>query len=170
MFADLPLDRRLHLGLESMELTQPTEVQQAVIPVALEGGDLMISAETGSGKTLAYLIPIVETLLGESSNPGNGPLALILVPTRELARQVLKQCRKLTIKAPVDVQGISGGADFISYIVAGLIIGLLLDWALGTGPVMTLFWTIAGVAVGFWRMWQRSAGLEEEGRKRSHGV
>jgi ATP-dependent RNA helicase SrmB len=112
LFADLPLDRRLHLGLESMELTQPTEVQQAVIPVALEGGDLMISAETGSGKTLAYLIPIVETLLGESSSPGNGPLALILVPTRELARQVLKQCRKLTIKAPVDVQGITGGADF----------------------------------------------------------
>jgi F0F1-type ATP synthase assembly protein I len=66
--------------------------------------------------------------------------------------------------------GFSGGADFISYVVAGLAIGLFLDWVLGTAPVMTIMWMLAGVAVGFWRMWQRSADLEEEGRKRSHGV
>lgn len=112
LFADLPLDRRLHLGLESMELTKPTEVQKAVIPAALAGGDLMISAETGSGKTLAYLIPLVQSLLDGSNQRGVGTLALVIVPTRELARQVLKQCRKLTAKAPVSVQGISGGADF----------------------------------------------------------
>lgn len=95
-----------------MALSTPTEVQQAVVPAALRGGDLLVSAETGSGKTLAYLIPLVQALL-ESDAPGTtGTQALIIVPTRELARQVLKQCRKLTVKAPVDVQAISGGADF----------------------------------------------------------
>jgi superfamily II DNA/RNA helicase len=95
-----------------MELTEPTEVQQAVIPLALEGRDLMVTAETGSGKTLAYLIPTVQSLLVNSGEARAGTLALIVVPTRELARQILKQCRKLTAKAPVDVQGITGGADF----------------------------------------------------------
>jgi F0F1-type ATP synthase assembly protein I len=66
--------------------------------------------------------------------------------------------------------GFSGGADFISYIIAGLLIGLFLDWALGTSPIMTILWLLAGVGVGFWRMWQRSEHLEQEGRERSHGA
>jgi F0F1-type ATP synthase assembly protein I len=66
--------------------------------------------------------------------------------------------------------GFSGGADFISYIIAGLLIGLFLDWALGTTPIMTILWLLAGVGVGFWRMWQRSEHLEQEGRERSHGA
>lgn len=112
LFADLPLDRRLFLGLESMKLTEPTQVQAEVIPAALHGQDLMVSAETGTGKTLAYLIPTVQYLLENNSAREVGTQALILVPTRELARQVLKQCRKLTAKMPVEIQGISGGADF----------------------------------------------------------
>ncbi len=66
--------------------------------------------------------------------------------------------------------GFSGGADFISYIIAGLLIGLFLDWVIGIAPVMTILWTVAGVSVGFYRMWQRSEDLEEEGRERTHGV
>jgi len=112
LFADLTLDRRLLLGLDAMELTQPTQVQSEVIPMALAGKDLMVSAETGTGKTLAYLIPTVQILLATSASREIGTLALILVPTRELARQVLKQCRKLTAKMPIEIQGISGGADF----------------------------------------------------------
>ncbi|MBT4522733.1 MAG: DEAD/DEAH box helicase [Halieaceae bacterium] len=111
-FEALELDRRLQLGLSAMDLKEPTEVQREVIPAALEGRDLRVSAETGSGKTLAYLIPLVQRILGTSSNPQAGTLGLILVPTRELARQVLKHCRKLTAKCPVDVQAITGGADF----------------------------------------------------------
>jgi len=66
--------------------------------------------------------------------------------------------------------GFSGGADFISYIISGLLIGLFLDWVLGIAPVMTILWLLAGISVGFWRMWLRSAHLEQEGRERSHGV
>ena len=66
--------------------------------------------------------------------------------------------------------GFSSGADFFSYIIAGLLIGLFLDWVLGIAPIMTILWSIAGIGVGFFRMWQRSQDLEEEGRERSHGI
>ncbi len=66
--------------------------------------------------------------------------------------------------------GFSKNADLISYIVAGLLIGLFLDWVLGTTPVMIIVWTLLGVGVGFWRLWQSSAELEEEAKGRSHGV
>lgn len=66
--------------------------------------------------------------------------------------------------------GFSKNADLISYIVAGLLIGLFLDWVLGTTPIMIVVWTLLGVAVGYWRLWQSSAELEEEAKGRSHGV
>jgi len=65
--------------------------------------------------------------------------------------------------------GFSGGADFITYIVAGLLIGLLLDRLFGTSPWFTIIWSLGGFGVGFYRMWQRSAVLEE-GENRGHGV
>ncbi len=66
--------------------------------------------------------------------------------------------------------GFSKNADLISYIVAGLLIGLFLDWVLGTTPVMVIIWTLLGVAVGYWRLWQSSAELEEQAKERSHGA
>ena len=66
--------------------------------------------------------------------------------------------------------GFSKNADLISYIVAGLLIGLFLDWVFGTTPVMVVIWTLLGVGVGYWRLWQSSAELEEEAKGRSHGV
>jgi F0F1-type ATP synthase assembly protein I len=66
--------------------------------------------------------------------------------------------------------GFSKNADLISYIVAGLLVGLALDWILGTTPVMVVIWTLLGVGVGYWRLWQSSAELEEEAKDRSHGV
>ena len=66
--------------------------------------------------------------------------------------------------------GFSKNADLISYIVAGLLIGLFLDWAFGTTPVMIIVWTLLGVAVGYWRLWQASAELEEQAKERSHGA
>jgi superfamily II DNA/RNA helicase len=74
-------------GLEKEGFETPTEVQAQVIPAALEGRDLLVSAATGSGKTAAFLLPIMERLLGER-RPAGGTRALILVPTRELARQI----------------------------------------------------------------------------------
>ncbi len=112
MFEDLPLDRHLRLGLDALALSTPTEVQQLAVPAALAGHDLLVSAETGSGKTLAYLIPLAQTLLASAADKRPGTRALILVPTRELARQVLKQCRSLLAQSPLQAMAITGGADF----------------------------------------------------------
>ena len=108
----LLLDRRLRLALDNLAFTEATAVQAEVIPAALAGGDLRVSAETGSGKTLAYLVPMIERLLRQPLQRQAGTLGLVLVPTRELARQVLRECRSLLAKTPLQVFGITGGADF----------------------------------------------------------
>jgi len=64
----------------------------------------------------------------------------------------------------------SKNGDLISYVVTGLLIGLLLDWIFGTRPLMVVVWILMGVAVGFYRLWKNSEELEEQGRARSHGV
>lgn len=112
MLEELKLDRGLRLGLDELGFAEATEVQQQVVPAALTGQDLRISAETGSGKTLAYLIPVLQRLLTAKPDRNAGTLALVLVPTRELARQVLKECRGLIGKTPLSAQAITGGADF----------------------------------------------------------
>ena len=66
--------------------------------------------------------------------------------------------------------GFSGGADFFTYIMAGLLIGMLLDWWTGWSPVMTIVWSLIGIAVGAHRMWQRSAAIVEQARETSHGA
>jgi F0F1-type ATP synthase assembly protein I len=66
--------------------------------------------------------------------------------------------------------GFSGGADFFTYILTGLLIGLLLDVWTGWSPVMTILWSLAGVGVGMHRMWQRSAVIEEQAKRLSHGA
>lgn len=66
--------------------------------------------------------------------------------------------------------GFSKNADLISYVVTGLLIGLLLDWILGTRPLMIILWTLAGIAVGFFGLWKSSEELVEQGKARSHGV
>jgi F0F1-type ATP synthase assembly protein I len=66
--------------------------------------------------------------------------------------------------------GFSKKADLLSYFVAGLLIGLFLDQILGTSPLMTVVWTLLGLGVGAYRLWMASADLEEEGKRRGHGV
>lgn len=112
MFEELKIDRRLRLGLDALNLAEASTVQKQVVPAAMAGADLQVSAETGSGKTLAYLIPLAEKILSNAQASKDGTLALVLVPTRELARQVLKQCRELLEKSPLTAVGITGGADF----------------------------------------------------------
>ena len=71
--------------LDANNFVNPTPVQAGCIPPALEGRDILATAQTGTGKTLGFLIPIVEMM---QRNDVNGAQALILLPTRELAMQV----------------------------------------------------------------------------------
>ena len=73
--------------LAAAKFTVPTPVQGAAIPVALEGKDVLATAQTGTGKTLAFVIPVIERLLKQNVP---GIAALVLVPTRELAMQVVE--------------------------------------------------------------------------------
>ncbi len=98
--------------LAGARFTAPTPVQAAAIPHALEGKDVLATAQTGTGKTLAFLIPVIERLLKDKSP---GIAALVLVPTRELAMQVVDQYNALRGKqllpAALVVGGLSEGGQ-----------------------------------------------------------
>ncbi|TYC84651.1 DEAD/DEAH box helicase [Acetobacterium wieringae] len=83
-FNQYQLSDELLKAIEKLNFENPTKVQEAVIPIALENKDILCKAQTGSGKTAAFGIPICELLDWEE----NKPQALVLTPTRELALQV----------------------------------------------------------------------------------
>jgi ATP-dependent RNA helicase RhlE len=84
-FSELQLSPYTKERLASAGFTTPTPVQDAAIPKALEGKDVLATAQTGTGKTLAFVVPILEHLLKDDAP---GVAALVLLPTRELAMQV----------------------------------------------------------------------------------
>ena len=85
-FSQFSLSPALATRLDANKFVTPTPVQAAAIPPALEGRDVLATAQTGTGKTLSFLIPIIEMLLKLQDR--NAAQALILLPTRELAMQV----------------------------------------------------------------------------------
>jgi ATP-dependent RNA helicase RhlE len=95
LFTDLPLGRELQQALREAEHITPTPIQAAAIPVVLEGRDLLGCAQTGTGKTAAFALPLLEQFARNQSRAiPKAPLALVLVPTRELAAQVMESFRK----------------------------------------------------------------------------
>lgn len=85
-FSQLTLSPAMMARLNANKFLTPTPVQAGAIPPALEGRDVLATAQTGTGKTLSFLIPIVEML--QQIQDRNAAQALILLPTRELAMQV----------------------------------------------------------------------------------
>ncbi len=84
-FTELPLSSALQQKLAAAQFITLTPIQERAIPPALEGKDVIGTAQTGTGKTLAFLIPIIEMLRHDDSQKAT---ALVLLPTRELAMQV----------------------------------------------------------------------------------
>src|SRR5208337_402329 len=104
-FTELPLSAALQQKLAAAQFITLTPIQARAISPALEGKDVIGTAQTGTGKTLAFLIPIIEMLRAESSkndSANNGSTknvsALVLLPTRELAMQVHEQYEQLRAK------------------------------------------------------------------------
>ena len=87
MFIDFPLREPVARALGAKGFTTQTAIQNATLPHALTGGDVLGMARTGTGKTLAFGLPIANRLAPEDSR-GRSPRAFILTPTRELALQV----------------------------------------------------------------------------------
>lgn len=100
-FSALQLDERLQRAVAKLKYAQPTKIQAEAIPPLLEGRDVLAQSRTGSGKTDAYLLPLLDILLRAKALPRVEEVstlsAIILVPSRELAAQVIAQCRKLLV-------------------------------------------------------------------------
>ncbi|KAL6768544.1 hypothetical protein ACKKBF_B11150 [Auxenochlorella protothecoides x Auxenochlorella symbiontica] len=101
-FDGLGLDPRLLRALNKLRLSTPTPVQSACIPVFLEGHDVVARARTGSGKTLAYLLPALHRIL--AGGEARAWQAVVLVPTRELCSQVLREGERLAAAAGQDLR------------------------------------------------------------------
>jgi ATP-dependent RNA helicase DeaD len=113
-FAEFPIPRRLVQGIAALGYIEPTEVQKRMIPLALEGKNVVARSRTGTGKTAAFLIPALAALEEcQDGVPDTGPRGpvrmLAVVPTRELAIQVAKEAEKIARFLPVTVACVYGG-------------------------------------------------------------
>nr|WP_256355009.1 DEAD/DEAH box helicase [Pseudomonas sp. sia0905] len=107
------MHERLLKAVAELNFTEPTPVQAAAIPPALEGKDLRVIAQTGSGKTAAFVLPMLNRLLGDGSSKARVSVrALIMLPTRELAQQTLKEVERFAQFTFLKGGLITGGEDF----------------------------------------------------------
>src|SRR4029077_12966009 len=107
-FTELPLSAALQQKLAAAEFITLTPIQESAIQPALDGKDVIGTAQTGTGKTLAFLIPVIEVLRRE---PSEHATALILLPTRELAMQVHEQYENLRTKGMPKAALVIGGVS-----------------------------------------------------------
>ncbi|XP_018421259.1 PREDICTED: probable ATP-dependent RNA helicase DDX31 [Nanorana parkeri] len=113
-FSELGLHPHLVATITNvLNMTQMTSVQKMTIPVLLSGKDAMVRSQTGSGKTLAYGIPLVQSLQAVTPKiqRSDGPYALVLVPTRELALQSFTTVQKLLKPYSWIVPGVLMGGE-----------------------------------------------------------
>lgn len=106
-FAKMGLSQEMLQALDEAQYVTPSAIQNALIPVALAGKDVMGQAQTGTGKTAAFAIPILETI--EFNEDCFDPQALVLLPTRELAVQVKEEFEKLAKYSDLQTIALYGG-------------------------------------------------------------
>lgn len=107
----------LYSAVSSKGYTEPTEIQTKAIPVLLEGRDVLGCAQTGTGKTAAFVLPMLAKLNNSpQKNRAGTPLALILVPTRELATQLATSVRNYAQFLKFSVAAIFGGETYEKHI------------------------------------------------------
>jgi len=98
--------------IKKKDYKQPTPVQCQSIPAIMSGRDVIGIAETGSGKTLAFLLPMFRHILDQRPlEEGDGPIALIMTPTRELANQIYTECELFCRALDLNVIAVYGGAS-----------------------------------------------------------
>jgi superfamily II DNA/RNA helicase len=104
-FSALGVSAHIVRALERRGIAAPFAVQQLVLPDALAGVDVLAASPTGSGKTLAFGIPLAERVAGAKGRPA----ALVLVPTRELASQVVEEIEPLAAACSLRIAAVYGG-------------------------------------------------------------
>ncbi|WP_207382831.1 DEAD/DEAH box helicase, partial [Marinomonas sp. MED121] len=156
-FTDLNLIQLLLDRLIVLDYQQPTPIQAQAIPHVLAGQDLIAGANTGSGKTAAFALPLLQQIyqqksLSTHSNAGNFVTGLILVPTRELAKQVADSIKSYSVHFNGDIktlalfggvsvnkqmQSLRGGSDII-VATPGRLLDLISSNAVKLDKVKTL--------------------------------
>lgn len=141
-FAELGVSGPIVASLAAAGITHPFPIQAMTLPVALSGADIIGQAKTGTGKTLGFGIPLLQRVTGKDEpggQPADGatrlPQALVVVPTRELAKQVAQDLVTASSQRNIDIVTIYGGKEFepqINALTAGVDVvvgtpGRLLD-------------------------------------------
>src|ERR1700751_6461375 len=108
-FADLGVSRTVIGSLTRAGITEPFEIQRAVIGDAIAGRDVIAKSPTGSGKTLAFGIPLAERIRAEDPRPA----ALVLAPTRELATQIVEDLRDIAYSRALRIAAVYGGVGLV---------------------------------------------------------
>eukprot|EP00210_Caulerpa_lentillifera_P000004 g4.t1 len=107
------LSKDLEKGIKRVGFKKPSPIQMAAIPIGMQGRDLIGIAETGSGKTAAFVIPLLHYIMRQPPmtdlNEGDGPYAVILAPTRELAQQIEEETVRLGHYTNYRVCSVVGG-------------------------------------------------------------
>ncbi|MCK4934469.1 MAG: DEAD/DEAH box helicase [Simkaniaceae bacterium] len=112
-FNQFDLDESILKALKAIGFDTPTPIQEKAIPLALEGKDIIASAQTGTGKTAAFMLPLLNALVTADRSQYRGPKVLVLVPTRELAMQVEQETKKYSNQLQrVKAVSIYGGVPY----------------------------------------------------------
>lgn len=109
-FTEFGFDERILEGIDALGYEDATPVQEQVIPMILNGRDILASAQTGTGKTAAFLLPIMQRLLADPHDE-HSINALIISPTRELAIQIAQVLEGMTYFTPITSIAVYGGSD-----------------------------------------------------------
>jgi len=115
LFKDLKLLEALLRAIQEEGYTKPTPIQEQVIPLVLEGSDILAGSQTGTGKTAGFTLPLLQRLMTHSKN-SRQVRALILTPTRELAAQVAESVRTYGKYLPLRSTVVFGGVNIKSQI------------------------------------------------------
>ena len=110
-WAQCGVSRKVLDCLKKNGFEKPTPIQAQGLPVIMSGRDMIGIAKTGSGKTLGFVMPMLRHILDQPPLEGaDGPIAIVMTPTRELAMQIAKECKKFTKHLDLRVVSVYGGA------------------------------------------------------------
>jgi ATP-dependent RNA helicase RhlE len=114
-FAGFNLDHKVRRGIAAAGFSEPRPIQVRTIRAAIEGRDILGLAQTGTGKTAAFALPLLERILASGAE---GPQALVVAPTRELASQISEEIRLLARYTNIEIATLFGGVSTASQLAA----------------------------------------------------
>ena len=163
-FSELGLSDEALQAVARLGYEAPTPVQEQAIPLALEGRDLIAAAKTGTGKTAAFSLPSLDRL--DHAKGGQGPLMLVVTPTRELAQQIGEVCTTIAASTHHRIKKLKHGVDIL-IATPGRLVDLMEQKAVRLGDVEVLVLDEADrmLDMGFWPAMRKIIGATPDSRQ-----